>query len=184
MTMTLGRKCRMLLLGCLMMAATGMAAHAQGPGGPGGPGGGAGGGMGMPGGGGRMGGGVSGSGRMGGGGMHGGGSSSSTGMSGRWWDNKGMAKSLGLNGDQQKRMDHVFTQNRDTLQQRYDAFVKQQAKLDTLKRNSNASESELFTEIQRTAQARAELEQAYTHMQLQIKGELTPEQASKLETQK
>jgi Spy/CpxP family protein refolding chaperone len=184
--MTLGRECRMLLLGCLMMAATGMAAHAQGPGGPGGPGGG--GGMGMPGGGGRMGGGgVSGGGRMGGGGMrggNGGGSSPSSGMSGRWWDNKGMAKSLGLNGDQQKRMDHVFTQNRDVLQQRYDAFVKQQTKLDAMKRSNTASESELFTEIQRTATARAELEQAYTHMQLQIKGELTPEQAKTLDTQK
>ena len=180
MTMTLGRECRMLLLGCLMMAATGTAAHAQGPGGLGGPGGGPGGGMGMPGGSGRMGGG------MGGmrGGRHGGGSAPSTGMSGRWWDNKGMAKSLGLNGDQQKRMDHVFTQNRDTLQQRYDAFVKQQAKLDAMKRSNTASESELFTEIQRTASARAELEQAYTHMQLQIKGELTPEQAKTLESQK
>lgn len=184
MTMTLGRECRMLLLGCLMMAATGMAAHAQGPGGPGGPGGGAGGGMGIPGGGGRMGGGMPGGtgGGMHGGGMRGGSSASS--LSGRWWDNKGMAKSLGLNGDQQKRMDHVFTQNRDTLQQRYDSFVKQQAKLDALKRSNTASESELFTEIQRTATARAELEQAYTHMQLQIKGELTPEQAKTLDTQK
>lgn len=181
--MTLGRECRMLLLGCLMMAATGIAAHAQGPGGPGG---GPSGGIGI---GGRMGGGgIPGGGRMGGGGMRGGGggsaSSSSSGMAGRWWDNKGFARSLGLNGDQQKRMDHVFSQNRDTLQQRYDAFVKQQAKLDTMKRNSQASESELFTEIQRTAQARAELEQAYTHMQLQIKGELTPDQVNKLETQK
>ena len=175
--MTLGRECRMLLLGCLMMAATGMAAHAQGPGGSGGPGGG---GMGIPGGG-HMGGGMSGGG-MRGGGMRGG--SSSAGLSGRWWDNKGMAKSLGLNGEQQKRMDQVFTQNRDTLQQRYDSFVKQQSKLDALKRSNTASESELFTEIQRTAQARAELEQAYTHMQLQIKGELTPDQASKLDSQK
>ncbi|MEK6397968.1 MAG: hypothetical protein V4734_07770 [Terriglobus sp.] len=181
MTMTLGRGCQMLL-SCLMMAATGMAAHAQVLGGPGGgPGG-----PGMPSGRGRMGGGVLGG---GGGGMHGGGirgrsaSASSPTLSGRWWDNKGFAKSLGLNGDQQKRMDHVFSQNRDMLQQRYDAFVKQQAKLDSLKRNSNASESELFTEIQRTAQARAELEQAYTHMQLQIKSELTPDQVNKLDTQ-
>ncbi len=179
--MTLGRECRMLLLGCLMMATTGMAAHAQqGPGGLGGPGGG----MGMPGGGGRMGGGMHNGGMRGGGMRDGSASSGSSSLSGRWWDNKGFAKSLGLNGDQQKRMDHVFSQNRDTLQQRYDAFVKQQAKLDTMKRDSTASESDLFTEIQRTAQARAELEQAYTHMQLQIKGELTPEQVNKLELQK
>lgn len=178
--MTFVRNSRILLMGCLMMAAT--AAYAQGPGGPGGPGGGPGG-MGMPGGGGRMGG-------MRGGGMpHGdgsgggmrGGNSHGNGVSGRWWDNKGVAKSLGLNGDQQKRMDQVFSQNRDTLQQRYDAFVKQQSKLDALKRTNSASENDLFTEIQRTAQARAELEQAYTHMQLQIRGELTPDQINKLE---
>ena len=183
--MTLGRNGRILLTGCLMMAAT--VAYAQRPGGhggPGGPGGGPGG-MGMPGGGGRM------------GGMHGGGmphdddgngptggmrgGSRNNSIAGRWWDNKGMAKTLGLNGDQQKRMDQVFSQNRDTLQQRYDAFVKQKAKLDNLKRSNNASENDLFTEIQRTAQARAELEQAYTHMQLQIRGELTPDQINKLE---
>lgn len=182
--MTLGRNGRILLTGCLMMAAT--AAYAQRPGGPGGPGGGPGG-MGMPGGGGRMGGGMRGGGMPhdeGGGigpsgGMRGGSRGNS--IAGRWWDNKGMAKTLGLNGDQQKRMDQVFSQNRDTLQQRYDAFVKQQAKLDALKRSNNASENDLFTEIQRTAQARAELEQAYTHMQLQIRGELTPDQINKLE---
>jgi len=178
--MTLGRNSRMLLMGCLMMAAT--AAYAQGPGGRGG---GPGGGMGMPGAGGRMGGGMRGGGMPhgdGSGGMRGGGSpGNSNNASGRWWDNKGMAKSLGLNSDQQKRMDQVFSQNRDTLQQRYDAFVKQQAKLDNLKRSNNASENDLFTEIQRTAQARAELEQAYTHMQLQIRGELTPDQINKLE---
>jgi Spy/CpxP family protein refolding chaperone len=176
--MTLGRNGRILLMGCLIMAAT--AAYAQGPGGPGG-----GGGMGMPGGGGRMGGmrggGMPrGNGGVGpGSGMHGGSRGDS--LSGRWWDNKGFAKSLGLNGDQQKRMDQLFSQNRDTLQQRYDAFVKQQSKLDALKRSNNASENDLFTEIQRTAQARAELEQAYTHMQLQIRGELTPDQINKLE---
>ena len=177
--MTLGRNSRILLMGCLMMAAT--AAYAQGPGGPGGPGGG---GMGMPGGGGRMGGMRGGGmphGDGAGGGMRGGSHGNGNGVAGRWWDNKGVAKSLGLNGDQQKRMDQVFSQNRDTLQQRYDAFVKQQSKLDALKRSNNASENDLFTEIQRTAQARAELEQAYTHMQLQIRGELTPDQINKLE---
>lgn len=177
--MTFVRNSRILLMGCLMMAAT--AAYAQGPGGPGG--GGMGGGMGMPGGGGRMGG-MHGGGMPhgdGSGGMRGGSRGNGNSLSGRWWDNKGTAKSLGLNGDQQKRMDQVFSQNRDTLQQRYDAFVKQQAKLDNLKRSNNASENDLFTEIQRTAQARAELEQAYTHMQLQIRGELTPDQVNKLE---
>lgn len=106
---------------------------------------------------------------------------SSLGPTGRWWDDHKFAKSLGLNGDQQKRMDNIFQQNRDTLQQRYDAFTKAQARLDALKQNGNASETALFSEIDRAAQARAELEQAYTHMQLQLRGEMTADQIGKLD---
>lgn len=185
--MRCSRTCRLLLLTGLLFA--GAMLLAQGPAG-GGPGGGPGGGMGMPGGGGRMGGGMglprgdrgnSGGGIGGGRGMGSRGPAPAT--AGRWWDNKSTAKSLGLNGQQQKRMDTVFSHNRDVLQQRYDTFVKAQTKLDAMKRNSSVSENELFTEIQKTSQARAELEQAYTHMQLQIRSELTPEQAAKLEEQ-
>jgi hypothetical protein len=106
---------------------------------------------------------------------------SSLGPSGRWWDDKKFAKTLGLHGDQQKRMDGIFQQNRDTLQQRFDAFTKAQARLDALKQNGNASETALFSEIEHTAQARAELEQAYTHMQLQLRGEMTADQIGKLD---
>jgi len=100
---------------------------------------------------------------------------------GRWWDDKKFARSLGLKGDQQKRMDRVFTQNRDVLQQKYDAFTKEKNNLDSMKRNTSTPENDLFGQIQRTSQARAELEQAYTHMQLQIRGELTQDQLNKLE---
>lgn len=179
---------------CLTLVVTGGAicASAQGPGG--GPGGMRGGGMGMPGGGGRMGGpprgGMGGAPREGmpsgmtstQGGVR---SSSGTargglGPTGRWWDDHKFAKTLGLNGDQQKRMDSIFQQNRDTLQQRYDAYTKAQARLDALKQNG-ASETALFSEIDHTAQARAELEQAYTHMQLQLRGEMTADQIGKLD---
>ena len=179
------RTCRLLLLTGLLFA--GAMVHAQGPGGSG-PGGGPGG-MGMPGGGGRMGGGmgVPHGDRGNGGGMGGargmGSRGPATATAGRWWDNKSTARSLGLNGQQQKRMDTVFSRNRDVLQQRYDTFVKAQTKLDAMKRSNAVSENELFSEIQKTSQARAELEQAYTHMQLQIRSELTPEQAAKLEEQ-
>ncbi|WP_212733158.1 Spy/CpxP family protein refolding chaperone [Terriglobus roseus] len=167
-----------------VVAASALCTAAQGPGG--GPGG-MRGGMGMPGGGGRMGGaerngltsgGMASPGR---GKMSSGTTHSSLGPTGRWWDDHKFAKSLGLNGDQQKRMDNIFQQNRDTLQQRYDAFTKAQARLDALKQNGNASETALFSEIDRAAQARAELEQAYTHMQLQLRGEMTADQIGKLD---
>lgn len=174
-----------LLTGLLMLA--GACAHAQGGrhggGGPGGPGGG----MGMPGGRGMDGGMGMPHGDRGRGlptiGSRPGSQTTQTTMAGRWWDDRDTAKSLGLNTDQRKRMDTVFSQNRDVLQQRYEAFVKAQAKLEAMKHDNSASESALFNEIQHTAQARAELEQAYTHLQLQLRNELTPEQASKLEEQ-
>ncbi len=171
--MTLLRPSRTLLLLCLL-AAAGTVVHAEGQRSRGGMGGHMGG----------MGGGMPSRGPRDGidaPNVRAGGSNSA--RSGRWWDDKKFAKSLGLNSDQQKRMDHVFAQNRDVLQQRYDTFVKEQAKLDTLKHNNNASENDLFSQIEHTAQARTELEQAYTHMQLQIRGELTPEQVNKLEEQ-
>lgn len=174
---------------CLTVAVLGavVCAGAQGPGG----GMRGGGGMGMPGGGGRMGGpDRGGMGMPNRGGMPDGAgrgrptgvaTHSSLGPTGRWWDDRKFAKTLGLNGDQQKKMDSIFQQNRDTLQQRYEAFTKAQAKLDALKQNGNPSESALFSEIDHAAQARAELEQAYTHMQLQLRGEMTSDQIGKLD---
>ncbi|AFL86947.1 hypothetical protein Terro_0608 [Terriglobus roseus DSM 18391] len=192
--MKLVQTIRILSLTAAMLLAA--SSPAQGPGGGGMRGGGGmhgGGGMGMPGGGGRMG--MPGMPGRGGIGMPGGDPSRSQGgprvssgsargglaPTGRWWDDKKVAKSLGINGDQQKRMDGIFQQNRETLQQRYDAFTKAQSKLESLKRSGNVSETELFSEIERTSQARAELEQAYTHMQLQLRGEMTPDQIGALE---
>lgn len=170
----------LLLTGLLLLAGLGASAQGRHGGGPGG-------GMGMPGGRGMDGGMELPRGDRGRGlpsiGSRPGPQTPQTTMAGRWWDDRNTAKSLGLNTDQRKRMDTVFSQNRDVLQQRYEAFVRAQSKLESLKHDNSASESALFSEIQHTAQARAELEQAYTHLQLQLRSELTPEQASKLEEQ-
>ena len=100
---------------------------------------------------------------------------------GRWWDDKKFAKSLGLNGDQQKRMDSVFGQNRDALVSRDADLQRAESRLEALTRSETPSENALFTEIDHVAQARAELEKVYTHMLLQIRGEMTADQITKLE---
>lgn len=100
---------------------------------------------------------------------------------GRWWDDKKFAKSLGLNGDQQKRMDSVFGQNRDALVSRDANLQRAESRLEELTRTGKPSESALFTEIDHVAQARADLEKAYAHMLLQIRDEMTPEQIGKLD---
>jgi Spy/CpxP family protein refolding chaperone len=110
--------------------------------------------------------------------MHGG---LQLGHPGRWWDDKKLAKSVGLNGDQQKRMDAVFGQNRDALVSRLDNLQKAESRLEALTHATKPSESALFAEIDHVAQARADLEKANTHMLLQLRDEMTPEQISKLD---
>ncbi len=100
---------------------------------------------------------------------------------GRWWDDKKFAKSLGLNSDQQKRMDAVFGQNRDALVSRLDNLQKAESRLESLTHAGKPSEAALFTEIDHVAQARADLEKATTHMLLQLRDEMTPDQIGKLE---
>ncbi len=100
---------------------------------------------------------------------------------GRWWDDKKFAKSLGLNGDQQKRMDAVFGQNRDALVSRYQNAQIAESRLEALTRVAKPSESALFAEIDHVAQARADLEKAMTHYLLQLRDEMTPDQITKLD---
>jgi hypothetical protein len=50
-----------------------------------------------------------------------------------------------------------------------------------LSRSPNPDEAALFTQIDRVAQARAELEKAKTHMLLQIRKEMDADQISRLE---
>jgi Spy/CpxP family protein refolding chaperone len=100
---------------------------------------------------------------------------------GRWWDDKKFAKSLGLNGDQQKRMDAVFGQNRDALLSRYQNLQVAESRLEALTHTGKVSESALFAEIDHVAQARADLEKVNTHMLLQLRDEMTADQLGKLE---
>ncbi|MGI4853270.1 MAG: hypothetical protein ACRYF4_04375 [Janthinobacterium lividum] len=100
---------------------------------------------------------------------------------GRWWNDKKFAKSLGLNGDQQRRMDSVFGQNRDALVQRFETLQKAEGRLESLTHSAKPSEAALFGEIDHVAQARADLEKANTHMLLQLRDEMSAEQIGKLD---
>lgn len=100
---------------------------------------------------------------------------------GRWWDDHSFAKSLKLRPDQQAHMDTIFEQNRATLVSSLDNVRQAEAKLDQLSRSSSPDEDVLFAQIQRVTQARAELEKAYTHMLLQLRKEMDPDQIKRLE---
>jgi len=100
---------------------------------------------------------------------------------GRWWDDKSMVKSLKLSSDQQTHMDALFEQNRGTLLARFEAVQQAEAQMEELSRSPAPDEAALFAQIDRVAQARAELEKANTHLLLQLRGEMDAGQIKKLE---
>jgi len=184
---------------CLMLGACTVFAQGRGGGGPP-PGGGPGRGMGGPGGGGIGGpqlpnGSPGGPGGPGGPGPGGGSSPSAghrgqgpeplpglqVGPPGRWWDDKGFAKSLKLSPEQQAHMDAIFEQNRGALLSHFEAVHQAEAQMEELSRTPAPDEPALFAQIDRVAQARAELEKATTHYLLQIRKEMDADQIKRLE---
>lgn len=100
---------------------------------------------------------------------------------GRWWDDKHFAKSLQLRPDQQQHMDATFEANRGALLHRYEDLQGEQNRMEGLVHAKSLDEGALFAQIDRVAQARAELEKAMTHFLLQIRGEMDPDQISRLD---
>lgn len=100
---------------------------------------------------------------------------------GRWWDDRSMVKSLKLSSDQQAHMDAIFEQNRGALLARYEAVQQAETQMEELSRSPAPDEAALFAQIDRVAQARAELEKANTHLLLQLRAEMDAEQIKKLE---
>jgi Spy/CpxP family protein refolding chaperone len=191
---------RAAIVGLCLASGTAATSHAQGGGGRGGPPGGGGpGGGGMGGGG--MNGGMGGSNRSGfpGGGSRPGLSPESIpsrnsngeaparaglqlGPPGqRWWDDRGFVKSLKLRPDQQARMDAIFEQNRNLLVSRFEGLQQAQAEMEQLSSSSSPDESALYAQIDRVAQARAELEKANTHLLLQLRSQMDADQIKRLE---
>ena len=100
---------------------------------------------------------------------------------GRWWDDKNFAKSVGLDSLQQHRMDDVFSANKGNLVKLYKNLQHEESQLGKIVRGKDLIESQIFDQIDRVAQARGELEKANAHMLLEIRKEMSPEQAAKLD---
>jgi Spy/CpxP family protein refolding chaperone len=100
---------------------------------------------------------------------------------GRWWDDKEFAKSVGLDSGQQHRMDEVFSANKASLMSSYKNLQHEESQLGKLVRGKELVESQIFDQIDRVVQARGELEKASAHYLLQIRKEMTPEQAARLD---
>ena len=100
---------------------------------------------------------------------------------GRWWDDKHFAKELKLRPEQQRGMDLAFEDNRANLLRRFEGLQQEEARMDALSRAKTPDEVALYSQIDRVAQARAELEKANTRYLLQIRGLMDADQIAKLE---
>jgi Spy/CpxP family protein refolding chaperone len=105
------------------------------------------------------------------------------GPNGKWWDNPELAKHLNLTTDQQKKMDEVFQQHRLRLIDLHAALEKEEAILEPLHEAANPDDAKVLPQIDRVAEARAELEKANARMLLGLRHVLTPEQWKALESE-
>jgi Spy/CpxP family protein refolding chaperone len=103
------------------------------------------------------------------------------GPAGKWWNNPELAKRLNLTADQQKKMDEVFQQNRLRLIDLRAAVEREEAILEPLIEAPNPDDAKVLPQIDRVAQARAELEKANARLLLGLRHVLTPDQWKKLE---
>ena len=102
------------------------------------------------------------------------------GPEGAWWRRPEMAQKLGLTADQQKKMDDVFQQARLKLIDLNAAVQKEEVIMEPLIAAEQPDEARIVAQIDKVAQARAELEKANARMLLGIRRVLTPEQWEKL----
>jgi Spy/CpxP family protein refolding chaperone len=99
---------------------------------------------------------------------------------GRWWNNPQYAGQLGLTTDQQKRMEAVFEQNRGKLLDQMSALQKEESSMGPLLAADQPDENRVLAQIDRIAQARAELEKANARMLLDMRRVLSQDQWKKL----
>ena len=102
------------------------------------------------------------------------------GPEGRWWSRPEMAQRLGLTADQQKKMDDVFQQARLKLIDLNAVVQKEELIMEPLVAAEQPDEAKIVAQIDKVAQARAELEKANARMLLGIRRVLTAEQWEKL----
>jgi protein CpxP len=105
------------------------------------------------------------------------------GRQGRWWTDPALVQKLGLNPDQQKRIDALFQQSRFKLIDLSAALEKEEAILEPLVEADRPDEGQVLAQIDRVAQARAELEKANARMLLGFRGVLTQDQWKKLQAE-
>lgn len=99
---------------------------------------------------------------------------------GRWWNDPHMAQQLGITDDQKHKMDDIFQQHRLNLIDLNAGLEKQEVLMQPLISADQPNETAVLAQIDKIAQARADLEKANARMLFDIRKVLTQEQWQKL----
>ncbi len=98
------------------------------------------------------------------------------GTHGRWWNNPKIAEQLKLTDEQKKAFDDILLQHRTTLIDLRGNVEKAELAMEPLIRDDQPNEAKILAQIDKVAQARAELEKANARYLFAIRSKLTPEQ--------
>jgi protein CpxP len=98
------------------------------------------------------------------------------GVHGRWWNNPKVVERLKLTDEQRKDFDGIFLAHREKLIDLHANLEKAELAMEPLMRDDAPNEAGILAQIDKIAQARAELEKANARFLLAIRAKLTPEQ--------
>jgi protein CpxP len=99
---------------------------------------------------------------------------------GRWWNDQAMIDKLKLTDEQRKSMDSILLEHREKLIDMRANVEKAELGMDPLMHDDQPNEGKILAQIDKVAQARADLEKANARFLLAIRGKLTPEQWKQL----
>jgi Spy/CpxP family protein refolding chaperone len=98
------------------------------------------------------------------------------GAHGQFWNNPRIVDKLKLTDDQRKAMDSILQEHRVKLIDLRGNVEKAELEMQPLMRADQPNEGAVLAQIDKIAQARAELEKANARFLLAIRGKLTPDQ--------
>jgi Spy/CpxP family protein refolding chaperone len=103
------------------------------------------------------------------------------GPQGRWWNDPAMVEKLKLSDDQRKAMDAILINHREQLVDMRAAVEKSELEMEPLMQDDVPNEARVLAQIDKIAQARAELEKANARFLLAIRAKLSPDQWKQLQ---
>jgi periplasmic protein CpxP/Spy len=95
---------------------------------------------------------------------------------GRWWNNPKIIERLKLTDEQRKAMDDIFQKHREKLVDLRGNLEKAEIEMEPLVKADQPNESTVMSQIDKVAQARAELEKANARFLFALRAKLSPEQ--------